>query len=289
MKVFGERALPENRASIMPDGRASSSHLFWQMPGAARNARLVDVSAVLEVVVPPSVSALYFWALQVDFVDSRGIWGGGHTGLQWNRRYPGSTAVNWGGYASAERGGAVLPGSISGLPGFDDDPNTVGYPWLPGRPYRLRVHRSPDVPGAWRAEVTDVVSSRATVVRDIWSERTPRPGLIRRLFSGGRGAGEVADEPGFLVRPMVWSEVFAECDDPSVTVRWSELQAVDEAGRVWLPDAVAVNYQPGRDGGCPNTNSVATANGGFTQVTNTRRLVPQGARIPADAQSPPPQ
>lgn len=273
---MGETRRLHGRSTIT----ASSFHLFWRLPGAARDARLVEVSAVLEVVVPPNVPALYFWALQVDFVDGRGIWGGGHTGLQWNRRYPGSTAVNWGGYASAERGGAVLPGSVSTLPGFDDDPNTVGYPWSPGRRYRLRVHRSPDIPGAWRAEVTDVDSSQETVVRDIWSGRASRPGLIRRLFSGRQGATAVAEEPGFLVRPMVWSEVFAECGDPSVTVRWSRLEAIDEAGGLWLPDAVAVNYQAGLDGGCPNTDSSPHPGGRLLQVTNTSRLFPQGAVIP---------
>ncbi len=250
------------------------------MPGAARSARFVDVSAVLEVVVPPSVSALYFWALQVDFADSRGLWGGGHTGLQWNRRYPGGTAVNWGGYASQERGGAVLPGSVSMLPGFDDDPNTVAYAWSFGRQYRLRVHRSPDVLGAWRAEITDVDFSRASVVRDIWSRSTSKPGIISRLFSRGAAAAD-AGEPGFLVRPMVWSEVFAECGAPSVTVRWSSLQAIDDGGRVWRPETVSVNYQPVRDGGCANTDSKADSSGGLLQVTNTPRIVPQGAVIPA--------
>ena len=236
---------------------------------------------MLEIVVPPSVPALYFWALQVDFADRRGIWGGGHTGLQWNRRYSVNTAVNWGGYASVERGGAVLPGSISMLPGFDDDPNTVGYGWSPGRPYRLCVYRSPEVVGAWRAEVTDVESSQTSVVRDIWPGRTSSPGLLRRLFRGGHGAARASDELGFLVRPVVWSEVFAKCDDPSVTVKWSGLQAIDEEGGLWLPDAVSVNYQSGRDGGCSNTDSSADSSGGLLQVTNTRRVTQQGTVLPA--------
>lgn len=68
-------------------------------------APLVEVSAVLEVVVPPAVDSLYFWALQVDFIDGPVHRGGGHTGLQWYGRFPGSTAVNWGGYASGATGG----------------------------------------------------------------------------------------------------------------------------------------------------------------------------------------
>ena len=31
-----------------------------------------------------------------------------------------------------------------------------------------------------------------------------------------------------LASPLVWSEVFAACDDPSTEVRWSQLNAVDE-------------------------------------------------------------
>ena len=36
---------------------ASSFHLWWEMPPSAP---LVEVSAVLEVVVPPAVDSLYF-------------------------------------------------------------------------------------------------------------------------------------------------------------------------------------------------------------------------------------
>ena len=261
-------------------GAASSFHLFWQLPAAARDARLVEVLAVVEILVPPRVPALYFWALQVDFVGPAGMWGGGHTGLQWNRRYPGNTAVNWGGYASADRGGAVLPGSISALPGFDDDPNTLSYPWSAGRRYRLRVHRSPDIAGAWRAEVTDMESSKPTVIRDLWPGQPVATNRIRRYFWRAGNASEAGAEPGFLARPMVWSEVFAECGDPSVTVRWSELTAVDEEGIAWRPDAVSVNYQAERDGGCQNTDTRPDLGGGLLQITNTSRAFPQGAGIP---------
>ena len=237
---------------------ASSFHLIWELPAAARSARLVEVSAVLEIVVPPEVPALYFWALQVDFVSGARARGGAHTGLQWNRRYPGHTAVNWGGYASQEDGGAILSGSVSSLPGFPDDPHTVAYPWEPGRPYRLRIFRSPDRPGAWRAEATDVSAGRTSIIRDLYVD-------------GGSGGG-------YLVRPIVWSEVFAECDAPSVTVRWSELEALDEAGARLRPDRVRVNYQSVGEGGC--TNTTASEDGdGVLQVTNTPRTAPQGASL----------
>lgn len=262
----------------MPVGRASSFHLTWHLPAPARDARLVEVSAVVEVVNPPRVSALYFWALQVDFSDDRGVWGGAHTGLQWNRRYPGGTAVNWGGYASAERGGAVLPGTRSDLSGFADDPNTLSYEWTPGREYRLRVFRSPETPGAWRAEATDLVTGLSTTIRDLLPRPSSRAGggLLRRLVSRGGQNPEEADEAAFLLRPMIWSEVFAECDDPSVTVRWSDLQAIDEQGRLLRPEAVVANYQSGADGGCSNTDSSLDDEGGLLQATNTRRLTSQG-------------
>ena len=220
----------------------------------------MEVSATLEVVVPPEVDALYFWALQVDFADARGIWGGGHTGLQWNRRYPGCTAVNWGGYASAGQGGHVLSGSASSLPGFADDPHTLTFAWHPGSPYRFRVCPSSDIPGAWRAEVVDPDSGITVVIRDL-------------LAPEGRGS-----RPSYLVRPLVWSEVFADCDAPSVTVRWSDLHAVDETGAELRAETVRVNYQAASAGGCANT-TVAADEHGILQITHARRSVPQGSVV----------
>jgi hypothetical protein len=273
---------PREAGPRRPGNGASSFHLIWEMPaeagtgsGASRagfglpgagsgpgsglSLDLVEVSAVLEIVEPPRGEALYYWALQVDFWAGGGVWGCGHTGLQWNRRYPEHRAVNWGGYFSAERGGAVLPGTRSLLPGFADDPNTLAYPWQPGRPYQLRVYRSPETSGAWRAEVNDLVSGVSSAVRDL----LPVDG--------------VTGPDSYLVRPLVWSEVFAPCDAPSVTVRWSDLRAVAERGGVIRPSAVRVNYQSAANGGCPNTTVVADEAGGFLQVTNVPRIVGQGA------------
>ncbi len=237
---------------------------------------MVEVGAVLEVVTPPSVPALYFWALQVDFADGRGVWGGGHTGLQWNRRYTGGTAVNWGGYASRELGGGVLEGSTSDLSGFADDPNTLTYPWRPGHGYRFRVYRSPEFPGAWRADVTDTRSEKVTVIRDLFPGTRRDQGFLRRLFSSEGGSSDPPGGDGYLTRPIVWSEVFAECDAPSVSVRWSDLRAVDETGAAFRPEAVSVNYQSASEGGCPNT-SVAADDTGIVQITNTPRIIEQGA------------
>jgi hypothetical protein len=239
---------------------ASSFHLIWELPiGVGSASGFAEVSAVLEIVVPPRVPMLYFWALQVDFAGSGGqALGGAHTGLQWNPRYPENRAVNWGGYASTERGGFVLSGTRSRLPGFRDDPNTLGYQWQPGRPYRLRVFRSPETPGAWRSEVTDLVSGVSSIVRDLTPEEGPR------------------SERSRLVRPIVWSEVFADCHDPSVTARWSDLRAVDLEGATVRPSGVRVNYQALEAGGCSNTTAGIDRDGGYLQITNTTREVKQG-------------
>ena len=182
---------------------ASSLHLFWSLPPTRPS---VAVEAVLEIVEPPTVPALYFWALQVGFAGPRGDGGGAHLGLQWFDRHPGSTAVNWGGYRS---GGGELDGSVSDLPSTAGNVNTRDYGWQPGRRYRLRVERAGEGPGgttAWRGSVTDLHTGVATVVRDLWA------------------AGD------HLVSPMVWSEVFAACDDPSTSVAWSDLAVIDAEG-----------------------------------------------------------
>lgn len=229
---------------------ASSFHLRWLMEG---DEPLSEVSAVLEVVDPPAVDRLYFWALQVSFMGNGGEVGGAHIGLQWNRSHPGSRAVNWGGYGA---GGRILSGSTSLLPSRPRDPNTRDYPWEPHRPYRFRVHAAPGTPGAWRGEVTDVLTGEATVVRD--------------LEAGG----------GHLARPLVWSEVFARCDHPSVAVRWSRLEAVGPGGALRTPRGVAVSYEPSAAGGCDNTTVEADGDGALLQITSTERLVPAGAVLP---------
>jgi hypothetical protein len=264
----GPRAAGPRRSSH----GASSFHLHWDLPAEsgrhAAEQRLLEVSAVLEVLVPPRVEALYFWALQVDFADGRGIWGGGHTGLQWNRRYPGGTAVNWGGYESPELGGRVLSGTLSSLAGFPDDPNTLSFSWQTSRAYRLHVYPSPDLVGAWRAEVVDLVSAARHVIRDLVPPRG-------RGSDPGSGAGTGA---AYLARPVVWSEVFADCDAPSATVRWSGLRAVAEDGAVLRPRTVRVNYQAAAQGGCPNTTA-ATDGRGVLQITGVQRSTPQGSAL----------
>lgn len=227
---------------------ASSFHLWWDLDG---QQPLVEVAAVLEVLVPPAVDRLYFWALQVSFLDGTVDRGAAHTGLQWNRNHPGNRAVNWGGYAA---GGGLLAGSPSALPSAPSDPNTRDYPWEPGHAYRLRVAAAPRSRGRWLAEVTDLRAGQATVIRELEA---------------------AADR---LASPVVWSEVFARCEHPSATVRWSRLEATTAGGKTVRPRRLRVSYQDLAAGGCGNT-TVTTDEEGVLQVTNTRRTVQHGAVV----------
>jgi hypothetical protein len=223
--------------------RASSFHLRWG--GLPAGVKFVAAEVVLEVVEPPVVPELYFWALQVGFADGARRTGGGHLGLQWHPAHPGSTAVNWGGYGA---GGGELRGSVSGLPSALDNPNTRDLRWVPRRPYRLAVTRGAE-PGHWTGSVDG------------------QP--VRDLFGGGRQ----------LVDVMVWSEVFARCDDPSVTVRWSDLRVRDADGGIHRPDRLTVTYQAVADGGCSNTDVIVGPDW-VDQRTSVPRTVPAGTTLP---------
>ena len=230
---------------------ASSFHLMWEVPPVP----LVEVSATCEVLLPPTVARLYFWALQVSFVSGSALSGGAHLGLQWNPRFPHSTAANWGGY---DGDGNLLHGGASRLPSARRDPNTRDYPWKVGHRYRFRVAPSPESPPdvhAWRGSITDVESGETAQVRDLYT------------------AGE------FLASPMVWVEVFARCEQPSVAVRWSNFEVVTATGDRRRPPTVRVNYQTRADGGCDNTTAGADELG-ILQVTSAPRQVPQGAMLP---------
>ena len=206
-------------------------HLWWHGDRGAEAGP--SVSATLEVVTAPSVARLYFWALQATFVDRWGRpIGGAHLGLQWYAAHPGSTAVNWGGYRSG--GGGELTGDPSPLPSATGNPNTRDFPWRADTPYRLRI----DADGT--GSVTDLGTGEATVVR--------------RLHVDGAVT---------LRSPVVWSEVFARCDDPTTTVRWSDLDPT--------PARTDVTYQPVAEGGCSNTSVDADGAGGYAQTTNTIR------------------
>lgn len=239
--------LGERTAGFPPSANgASSFHLIWDLPGAFRT-----VEVDLEVLVPPSVPQLYFWALQVDFADDSGQHlGGAHLGLQWHPGHPGSTAVNWGGY---DRHGGLLAGSGSVLPSAVDNENTRDFAWRAGVPYRLRVEQGSE-PGTWDGVV---------------EPRDGAPTTIRTLDVPGsthaRGAA-------------VWSEVFARCDAPGVAVRWSRLRATTDDGVTVAPPTCATSFQRHEDGGCANTDSVPDEFG-ILQVTSTPRTAVPGNRL----------
>lgn len=230
---------------------ASSFHLAWEVPSGS----WVGAEATLEVVRAPSVPKLVFWALQVSFVDRGRSGGGAHLGLQWYPAHPGSTAVNWGGYGPD---GTELDGGPSPLPSATGNPNTRDLAWRVHRPYRLRITRSerPAATGlvAWRGEVVDMVTGVVTDVRDLWA-------------AGDR-----------LASPLVWSEVFADCDDPSCAVRWSDLCLLDAQGASTPVTVARVSYQSVADGGCAATDTTVEG-GGFVQTTSTPRHTPAGTRL----------
>jgi hypothetical protein len=228
---------------------ASSFHLRWG--GLPPGAELVEVAVTLEVVTRPVAAELYFWALQAGFAGpgSRRL-GAAHLGLQWYPPHPGSTAVNWGGYAAA---GGILEGTESALPSATGNPNTRDLWWEPGRSYTLTIE--PAAEGGWAGTIDGI--------------------RVRRLDAGG-------DRLSGL---MVWSEVFARCDAPPVAAHWSGFRAITTEGGVVAPVAVYVNYQSRADGGCDNS-TVLTNGHAVSQITGTERLVPQGARLPLGA--PPP-
>lgn len=247
-----------NRTSGFPPSAngASSFHLRWGIDGS-----WTSLSVDLTIELAPSVRRLYFWAMQVDFASDDGSpAGGAHLGLQWHPGHPGSRAVNWGGYG---RDGRELKGSASALTSATSNPNTRDFAWEPLRTYRLKVEqadseispssRSAPPPGhrAWSATITDTLDHRTTVIRDLFV-------------------------PASRVRAvLVWSEVFARCDDPPTQVLWSDPQVVTADGQRSIPDRAAVNYQTLRDGGCTNTCSWSDAVG-LRQRTNASREIAQG-------------
>ena len=213
---------------------------------------LREVSVVLVVADPPAVPSLYFWALQASFGANGRTVGAAHMGLQHHPRHPGNGAVNWGGY---RHGGGELEGSASALPSMLDNVNSRDYLWRPGVPYRYRIGPSPD--RGWRASITDLDRGETTVIRDLWAPAD-------------------TDE---LSEIVMWSEVFADCDAPSVRVEWSEPRALTTSGENIVPVSMTTNFQRHEDGGCANT-SAALFPGGVAQITDTPRTVDNGTPLP---------
>lgn len=216
---------------------ASSMHVWWEH---AEVTAPTVVAATLEIVEPPTVDHLYFWALQATFIDAtdRPV-GVAHLGLQWYAAHPGHTAVNCGGYRPDERG-ELTAHAPSTLPSASGNPNTRDFTWRAHTPYRLAIH----VDG--RGTVTDLDRRRTT--------------LIRRLDVTGATR---------LSNPVAWSEVFARCDDPSTSIRWSDLTPT--------PTALHATYQAAEHGGCTNTTTnLDLERGAIVQQTNTERTTPEG-------------
>jgi hypothetical protein len=139
-------------------------------------------------------------------------------------------------------------GATSQLPSSFANPNTRDFDWEPGQPYRLRISRAAE---GWAGWVDD------TIVRCL-------------------------DAPGDTVQsPMVWSEVFADCDHPAVSVRWSDLEVLTRSGQRVPVNSALVSYQRRQDGGCDNTSS-ERAGDAFVQTTNIARTTPKGARLQVD-------
>ena len=199
---------------------------------------VVEASVTLAVPELPRVEALYFWALQVSLPGA----GGAHLGLQWGADAPRRLRhVNFGGYGPA----GELAGTESAWPSSFSNPNTRDFDWEAGRPYRLTVRRGRQ---GWAGWVDDT--------------------LVREL-----GAPD-----GLLRDPMVWSEVFAACDDPPVEVRWSRPEVVTRTGERVAVRAASASYQHRRDGGCDNTTSWVDGES-FVQTTAVARTIPHGAEL----------
>ncbi len=231
-------------------------HLSWQMPSTLADDPVTEVSVVARIEHAPEVERLFFWALQVSFLEGGKPFGAGHMGLQYHPDYPGGGAVNWGGYhGSASTGSGELPGSALNISSTLNNPNTGDYPWLPGRNYLYRIYRSPE--RGWRGSVTDTETGIETVIRDLWCP--------------GSELGQI----------VVWTEAFAHCDEQSVSIQWSGFQAITRSGTILQPDGLRVNYQRVADGGCITTNSLlGSSPSSASQVTGTTRTTKQGTVLP---------
>ncbi len=225
---------------------ASSFHIWWDVP----EVTLAQVSVILEVLTPPATASLAFFAIQASFWSSEHHEGGAHTGIQWNPRHPRNLAINWGGYGHA---GEVLPGTVSPLASTPDDPNTRDFEWVTGARYRFTIGvpiTSIGRPSGWPARVEGLDTGEDLVIRE--------------LLCGGH----------HLRAPVVWSELFGRCDDPSIEVRWSEPRAVSLDGSDVPVDRGRVTYQAYESGGCTNT-TVVTDRIGLVQRSSSTRTISQ--------------
>lgn len=230
---------------------ASSLHARW----VGEPSHVVAAHVDLTIDELPASSHLRFFAVQASFTDRGRPQGAGHLGLQWIDRHPGNTAVNWGGYhdqRSGRRG--ELPGSGSSLPSAAGNVNTRDYSWRAGATYRCTISRGAD---GWAGSVTDVQTGVVTVVRELHC-------------------------PGdHLTSVVMWSEIFAPCEGPGVTVRWARPTWETEDGELVPVRRVELSYQRHADGGCANTSTVVEGDQ-VVQRTATTRVHDHGSMLALD-------
>lgn len=223
-------------------------HLWWR--GLPADEPIVACEITLEILHEPQVPRIYFWAMQMTFLDEVGTnHGVAHTGLQWNPRHADHRAVNWGGYRQAADVTSILEGSDSPLPSTPDDRNTRDFPWRVGVPYRLAVRRGAQ---GWEASITDT---------DL-GETIP----IRELYAGG-------DRLGHFV---VWTELFCAGRDPRSVVRWSDPAVITLSGETREPSEMVSNYPGGPEW---RRLDACTDAVGIVQSTDTRRSTRHGAAL----------
>lgn len=128
---------------------------IYAVPGSRRRDAVDEIGVDIRPVQGPPIHTrnwgdvlLYYWALQVDFLDPSGISvGAGHVGIQAydNDDLPDNqrTVVNWGCYDNSVSG--TFRQTIQLSPNFLDIniPVSFGYPWEYGDWLRFRVFKSP--------------------------------------------------------------------------------------------------------------------------------------------------
>lgn len=216
---------------------ASSFHLYWKCP----NVAYLQVNATITVTNPPTVPKLYFWALQVNFESDNRKQGGAHFGLQHHSQYQNNGAINWGGYFDL---GGELEGTTSNLKSDLNNVNTRNYQWQSNIAYEYKIQKTSD--GNWLGSITNLETGEQTHVRELFCDAE------------------------YITNPMVWTECFANHDDPSTTVAWSNLKAISTDGKEHKITSAEINYQKISDGGSANTNSYIHQSS-FIQQTNTQR------------------
>jgi hypothetical protein len=242
------RAAPHVAGYPTSPNRASSLHLRWELPAAA--GPVVAAAVVLVVEAAPPVPDLYFWALQAAFVDGAGRHhGGGHSGLQWHRAHPDSRAVNWGGNGPD---GRTLDGSASSLPSATGNANT-----------------------------RDLVAARPAFHAHHRTRRRGRLGRNRRRPAGPHAGGrwrQARHADGVVrgVRPL--RRTRGGCALVGVPGH-------DHGGTDRHPGGRPRELPTPRPGGCDNTTALADGDA-VRQITGTKRLVPQGARLPLGTSRP---